>query len=374
MLRSRATIPERMLWNKLKRRQIRGLRFRRQHAIGPYIVDFYCPANGLVVELDGRTHEGEDAQEHDASRTNWLTDHGLRVIRFTNDDVITNLHGVVATIAHEVDQPGSRTTLPRSTTPPPNPLPEGGGVRKTPDLKRRDLERRRNQTPLISALVPNEKGFERAQAIHRAGLPLKIALFTAASETFNRKNINASIAESIERFRPIVPRAMEAGMPMRIYISCAIACPFEGAVAPGQVRRVVDDVLAIFPDDVRRQVDIDLGDTIGVAHPADIAALLSMFTADEMPQLTLHLHDTFGRAADCVRAALHAGVRSFDSSAGGLGGCPYATTADGTRAPGNISTELLVATIESEGFSTTVDRDALARAGAFANPLREGAS
>lgn len=232
------------------------------------------------------------------------------------------------------------------------------------------LQKPRLRPPLLSVLVPNETGFERALAVHASGLPLKIALFTAASETFNRKNINASIAESIERFRPIVPRALAAGMPIRIYISCAIACPFDGPIAPVKVRAVVDDVLAIFPPSERAQVDIDLGDTIGVAHPADIAALLSAFSPAEMRQITIHLHDTFGRAADCVRAALHAGVRSFDGSAGGLGGCPYATSASGKRAPGNISTELLVDTIEREGFTTGVDRDALATAGAFAVRLR----
>ncbi len=226
------------------------------------------------------------------------------------------------------------------------------------------------RSPIISALVPNAKGFERALAVHQSDLPLKIALFTAASETFNQKNINASIAQSIERFRPIVPTAIDAGMPIRVYISCAIACPFEGPIAPAAVRTVVDDVLALFPDDVRTSVDIDLGDTIGVAHPADITALLAEFSADELKQITIHLHDTFGRAADCVRAALHAGVRSFDGSAGGLGGCPYATSASGKRAPGNIATELLVDTIEREGFSTGVDRDALEDASSFAMRLR----
>ncbi|MCA9292319.1 MAG: hydroxymethylglutaryl-CoA lyase [Phycisphaerales bacterium] len=228
----------------------------------------------------------------------------------------------------------------------------------------------RPSSPLISALVPNEKGFERALEVHQGGLPLKIALFTAASESFNRKNINATIAESIERFRPIVPRAIEAGMPIRVYVSCAVACPFEGAIAPLQVRKVVDDVLAIFPQAARGKVDIDLGDTIGVAHPADIAALLAAFSAEEIKQLTIHLHDTYGRAADCVRAALHAGVRSFDGSAGGLGGCPYATSAVGKRAPGNIATELLVETIEREGFATGVDRERLAETETIAVQLR----
>ena len=110
-------------------------------------------------------------------------------------------------------------------------------------------------------------GLDRALAFHKPEAPLKIALFTAASETFSTKNTNASIAESIERFRPIVPRAVAAAMPIRMYISCAVACPFEGPIAPAQVRRVADMLLALAPDDTSRSAfDIDLGDTIGVAH------------------------------------------------------------------------------------------------------------
>lgn len=224
--------------------------------------------------------------------------------------------------------------------------------------------------PVLSVLVPNEKGFDRALNVHRAGLPLKIALFTAASETFSRRNTNASIAETIERFRPIVPRAIAEGMPIRMYISCAIACPFEGPISPDAVRRVVDQLLAMVEDqDDRGDIDIDLGDTIGVAHPHEIDALLDCFDEEfRRSQLTLHLHDTFGRAADCVRAALQRGVRSFDGSVAGLGGCPYASTPL-KRAPGNIDTELLVRTIHAAAFSTSVDTGRLTGAAVFARTL-----
>lgn len=222
-------------------------------------------------------------------------------------------------------------------------------------------------------LVPNEKGFERALAFHRRGMPLKIALFTAASETFAQKNTNASIAQTIERFRPIVPRAVEAGMDLRFYVSCAVACPFEGAIAPWAVRRVVDQLLALVDDeDERLAVDIDLGDTIGVGHPHEIEALLNEFDDGMREQITLHLHDTFGRAASCVLAGLNAGVISFDGSAGGLGGCPYAST-PGRRAPGNISTEVLVRAVHGAGFVTRVDLEALAEAGAYARQIVERA-
>lgn len=232
--------------------------------------------------------------------------------------------------------------------------------------------------PLFSVLVPNEKGMDRAEAARDLGIDLKIALFTAASETFAQKNTNASIAETIERFRPIVPRALARAMPIRLYISCAVACPFEGPIDPSAVRRVADTFLALLPDDdARARVDIDLGDTIGVADPDDIVALLTQFPEPMRRQITLHLHDTFGRAAACIRSALALGVRSFDGSVAGIGGCPYASTPQ-KRAPGNISTELLVDTVLDAGYRTSVDRELLAEAGRFARYIvdraREGQS
>lgn len=228
--------------------------------------------------------------------------------------------------------------------------------------------------PELSVLVPNDKGFEKALAVHEGGLPLKIAVFTAASETFNQKNTNATIAQSIERFRAFLPRAFAEGMSIRMYISCAIACPFEGPIAPAAVRRVAEMLLALAPDDAARAtLDIDLGDTIGVAHPAEIEALLREFDpAMRERQVTVHLHDTFGRAGECVKAALAMGIRSFDGSAGGLGGCPYASTPE-RRAPGNIGTELLVEVVETAGFETGVDREGLREASGFARRIVEEA-
>ncbi len=222
--------------------------------------------------------------------------------------------------------------------------------------------------PVFSVLAPNKKGFERALALHDVKyFPLKIALFTAASEMFNKKNTNANIDESIEKFATIVPRALEAGMPIRFYVSCAVECPFAGHTEPSAVRTVVDKLLNLVPDDARAGIDIDLGDTIGVARPADIAALCAEHT-DLLAQTTLHLHDTFGRATDCVRAALEMGVRSFDGAAAGLGGCPYASTPD-KRAPGNIDCAALVRTVHDAGYETGVDLDALDEASSFARTL-----
>lgn len=233
----------------------------------------------------------------------------------------------------------------------------------------RTLGDRLEQPPVFSVLAPNEKGFERALSVHQSGLPLKLALFTAASETFNQRNTNASIAESVERFRPIIPRAIDAGMPIRLYVSCVVACPFEGSIAPAQVARVVDRLRTLFAsDDDWRRVDLNLGETIGVAHPADVAALLGEFDEHTIRHTTLHLHDTQGRAGDCVRAALQLGVRSFDGSVAGLGGCPFA----GTRnhpAPGNISTHALIHAVESEGFTHGIDRVKLDAAAAHAATL-----
>lgn len=234
---------------------------------------------------------------------------------------------------------------------------------------------------MFSALVPNAKGMEAAEEVARTrGLLGKVSVFTAASETFNRKNTNAGIAESIERFREVVERAKHGGpepLLVRGYISCAVACPFEGAISPGKVADVAAMLARVGVD------EIDLGDTIGAGTPQTVGAMLEAvrrtlgaewWTAERM---TLHLHDTFGRAGECVKAALDAGVRSFDGSAGGLGGCPYASTTnpDGTakRAPGNISTDLLVRTVHAAGFTTGVNLDRLAEASAQARLMVAGA-
>jgi hydroxymethylglutaryl-CoA lyase len=225
--------------------------------------------------------------------------------------------------------------------------------------------------PMLSALVPNEKGLAGAiDANRRAGRSLlkKVSVFTAASETFSQRNTNASVAETIRRFEPVVKGARDAGLLVRGYVSCIVACPFEGPVAPSRVREVADLLACVGVD------ELDLGDTIGAGTPETIRAVLedvgrSHPLGGGSRPVTLHLHDTFGRAAACVRAALDLGVRSFDGAAGGLGGCPYATV-DGRRAPGNISTDLLVRTIRDHGFEAGVDDAALAEAGRFAASLR----
>lgn len=229
-----------------------------------------------------------------------------------------------------------------------------------------DRARGARGSPVLSALVPNTSGFARLEAVNtRAGRRLisKVSVFTAASETFSLKNTNATIAQTIERFREFVPRAAGEGYAVRMYVSCAVECPFEGPIAPEAVRRVADALLTLCPTG-----EIDLGDTIGVATPEQVRALLGVFTAPEREALTLHLHDTFGRAAACVREALALGVRSFDGSVAGLGGCPYAGTKE-KRAPGNIATETVVRIAREAGFETGVNADALDRAAAFAREI-----
>jgi hydroxymethylglutaryl-CoA lyase len=206
-------------------------------------------------------------------------------------------------------------------------------------------------TTLFSVLVPNEKGLERALACGAR----KVSVFTAASEGFARKNINATIAESIERFRPVVAGAHAAGATVRGYVSCVIACPYDGPVAPEAVRETCARLVEIGVD------ELDLGDTIGVAHPDEVERMLRA-CAEVRPidQLVLHLHETSGRAVACAERALALGVRRFDGSTGGIGGCPYAP---GAR--GNIATEALVELCESRGYRTSLDRAALAEAARF---------
>jgi len=232
---------------------------------------------------------------------------------------------------------------------------------------------------IYAALVPNEKGLEGALAANRSAreahgverLIDKISVFTSASEGFARQNTNATIDETIERFRPVVPRAREHGLMIRAYISCAVRCPFDGDISPTQVGDVASRLLELGVD------EIDLGDTIGAATPDTIERVI-LEAIDRLggeptnrfgdPTLTLHLHDTFGTARACVIRALELGVRSFDASAGGLGGCPYAST-DAGRAPGNIATAALVDAIEAFGLAHGVDRAALGDAGALAREM-----
>ncbi|MHC4948928.1 MAG: hydroxymethylglutaryl-CoA lyase [Planctomycetota bacterium] len=208
---------------------------------------------------------------------------------------------------------------------------------------------RRREGVVYSALVPNLRGLERAVA---AGVD-KVAVFTAASETFARRNTNATIAGTIERFRPVVARARAAGLPLRAYVSCVVACPFEGPIEPRRVRDVVARLLDLGADEV------DLGETIGVAVPDDVERLYDGLAGLVEPgRTTLHLHDTRGTALACAVRAVALGVRRFDASCAGLGGCPYAPGAAGT-----LATEDLVYLCEQSGWRTDVDLEALFAAG-----------
>ncbi|GIV01406.1 MAG: hydroxymethylglutaryl-CoA lyase [Fimbriimonadales bacterium] len=178
---------------------------------------------------------------------------------------------------------------------------------------------------VYSALVPNEKGLERALAAQVD----KIAVFTAASETFNQKNIAATIEESIERFRPVVAQST---VPVRGYVSTAFYCPYEGKIAPSQVVPVVLQLLELGVH------EISIGDTIGKATTEDVEALLdALLEVVEPSRVAMHFHDTYGKAVANARVAYDMGIRRFDSSAGGIGGCPFAP-----GAPGNVSTQALL--------------------------------
>jgi hydroxymethylglutaryl-CoA lyase len=207
-----------------------------------------------------------------------------------------------------------------------------------------------------SVLVPNERGALAALAI---GVE-ELAIFTSASETFAQKNINCSIAESIERFGPVAALAREHGVRLRGYVSCTVECPYEGPIAP-QAALGVANALADLGC-----IEISLADTIGRARPDGIDAMLSAVTASMAAEkLACHFHDTFGHALDNVDVALAHGIRVFDSAIGGLGGCPYAP-----GAAGNLSTLPLVKHLENKGFSTGIDIDGLRQTEEFAAGLR----
>jgi len=197
-------------------------------------------------------------------------------------------------------------------------------------------------------LVPNERGFERALA---AGAH-EIAVFTAASETFNKHNINATIAESIERFKPVVAGAKKHAMRVRGYVSTCFGCPYEGSIKPAAVLDVVMKLLTLGID------EISIGDTIGVATPRQVADLCELLLKKiDAGRLALHLHDTRGTALANVVSGLQSGVAIFDSSAGGLGGCPYAP-----GAAGNLATEDLIYMLNGMGIETGVSLDKVVRA------------
>jgi hydroxymethylglutaryl-CoA lyase len=205
----------------------------------------------------------------------------------------------------------------------------------------------------LSALVPNERGLERALA---AGVQ-RIAVFTAASETFTQRNIGMSVEQSLETFGRVVRRALEAGLTVRGYVSTAFFCPYEGAIAAARVRAVTAALLELGVDEV------SLGDTFGAAVPTGVYALMEALEALPKERLALHFHDTSGTALANVLAGLETGVTTFDSSAGGLGGCPFAP-----GATGNLATEDLVYMLERMDIRTGVSLAALAAASRFIEP------
>ncbi|WP_320825181.1 hydroxymethylglutaryl-CoA lyase [Reinekea sp.] len=198
-------------------------------------------------------------------------------------------------------------------------------------------------------LTPNLQGYQAAVA---AGAR-EIAIFGSASESFSEKNINCSIAESLARFQIVTERARVDGIRVRGYVSCVIACPYEGVIAPEPVAEVVDRLLEM------GCYEISLGDTIGRGTPKSIAALLDRLLATAASdQLALHCHDTYGTAVANIMQALGQGIRTFDASIGGAGGCPYAVGASG-----NVATEEVCFLLQQEGWDTGLDLSRLVQTG-----------
>jgi hydroxymethylglutaryl-CoA lyase len=197
-------------------------------------------------------------------------------------------------------------------------------------------------------LVPNEKGYE----IARANGAKVIAVFGSASEGFSRANINCSVAESIERFKPVIARAHADGIKVRGYISCVLGCPFDGEIKP---KAVVDVAKVLWNLGC---YEVSLGDTIGVGTPKKARELLRAVASDvPMSHLAMHFHDTYGQALANLYAGMEDGARVIDSAAGGLGGCPYAP-----GATGNVATEDVVYMLEGMGIATGVDMTRLVAA------------
>jgi hydroxymethylglutaryl-CoA lyase len=215
-----------------------------------------------------------------------------------------------------------------------------------------------NRAPGVryAALTPNMRGYEAAKA---AGAD-EVAIFASASEGFSRANLNCTIAESLDRFRPVAAAAGQDGIPVRGYVSVVTDCPYDGKVAPAAVTRVAAALrdMGCF--------EISLGDTIGQGRPETVDAMLTAVLA-ELPagRLAGHFHDTAGRALDNIDAALARGLRVFDAAVGGLGGCPYAP-----GAAGNVATERVAAHLAAGGYETGLDAARIGAAAAMARAMR----
>jgi hydroxymethylglutaryl-CoA lyase len=200
----------------------------------------------------------------------------------------------------------------------------------------------------FSALVPNMKGLERAL---EAGLK-EIAVFTATSDTFNKRNINMSVDESLQEIEPVVTRALQQGLFVRGYISTAFYCPYEGKMSEDSLLMLTQRLLVFGIQ------EISIGDTIGQATPADVTSTLKRILPEvPLAKIAMHFHDTNGLALENVQASLDLGITTFDSSAGGLGGCPYAPGASG-----NLSTDELVAYLHARNIETGIHPEKLALA------------
>lgn len=200
-----------------------------------------------------------------------------------------------------------------------------------------------------AALIPNLQGFERALAVGAN----EVAIFAAASEAFSQKNINCSIGESLQRFEAVMQAAKENHIPVRGYISCVLGCPYSGDVEAAQVEKIAQELLAM------GCYEISLGDTIGVGTAGKTKSLIEACARSiPLPQLAVHMHDTYGQALANIFAALEMGVSVVDSSVAGLGGCPYAK-----GATGNVATEDLVYLLNGLGISHGVDLHKLIAAG-----------
>lgn len=207
-----------------------------------------------------------------------------------------------------------------------------------------------------AALTPNRQGLEAAI---EAGAD-EVAIFGSASEAFSKANINCTIAESLERFGPVLERARQVGLPVRGYISCVVACPYSGPVEPASVADLAGKLLAL------GCYEVSLGDTIGAGTPDTVGAMLDAVLPLVPAQLLAgHYHDTNGRALDNIEASLARGLRVFDASLGGLGGCPYAP-----GAKGNVDTIAVCDRLDALGYRSGLDPARLAEAAAFARSLR----
>lgn len=210
-----------------------------------------------------------------------------------------------------------------------------------------------------AVLTPNMKGYDRAKSANAS----EVAIFGAASEGFSQANVNCSIAETIERFLPITKAASADGMPVRGYISCVTDCPYDGPTPPENVAWMAEQLINA------GCYEVSLGDTIGQGSPETISDMLDA-VIERVPasKLAGHYHDTSGRALSNIEVSIEKGVRTFDSSVGGLGGCPYAP-----GAAGNVATQSVMEMVEAKGFETGIDPVKLAAASAFAIGLRSEA-